>query len=74
MGWQTTAPVMAAAWSAPATPVMVRAPSFEITSALDLSPAAGLTPPDGFASRTLAAAALAAAGAVGIGLQVTEQA
>jgi hypothetical protein len=72
VSWQVSAPMMAASWEAPSTPVTVSPQTFMITSTATLAADAALTPAGGFASRTMAAQALAAAGAAAGTLQVTE--
>jgi hypothetical protein len=68
--WQELATLAARAWEGPAQPVVMQAPTFEISSTQTLVRDSAVTPVDGFASRTLALQALRLAGAAD--RQVTE--
>jgi hypothetical protein len=70
--WQEMATVATRPWEGPAQPVVMQAPTFEITSTQTLARDSAVTPVDGFASRTLALQALGLAGAPD--RQVTEAA
>jgi hypothetical protein len=70
LAWWELAVVTTRAWEGPAQPVVMQAPTFQISSTQTLARDSTLTPADGFASRTLALQALGQAGAED--LQVTE--